>query len=216
MYRGSSKYQLFFRFRPRSDQSNSKPTEQVDSDSVPEVESLTASSPTEATFCVDHALPKILPTSASKNDSTGVLGFGADEVWQHYYLHLSRLAAIRTSIRDLTLRHRRSVKLAYEYTISPLGWRPHLTRNDKINAVGINLINASHTFRARSKQQCEERGTVVLLQRCVQKLKIGPDPMTVGWRPVPGNGRRWKEGRRGWIGLSADAEEAEGGDDERI
>ena len=65
----------------------------------------------------------------------------------------------------------------------------------------------------RAGRECEERGILALLDRCERFLReLDPRFKAVGWQPVTKKKTRWKEGRRGWIGLDFDDEELLQGD----
>ena len=170
----------------------------------------------EQNAAYEHALTQKLSTSASENNFAGGPDFCADNILPHYHLHLSRLAAIRMLIRELTVRHRRSAKMDYNYIMLPLTWRPNVNRKDEIRTVNANRFKISDTFESRVRLEREERGVVALLQRCEERLKDEPGFRPREWPPAAsGKGKRWEEGRRGWTGSSADDAVTEGEDDER-
>lgn len=57
-------------------------------------------------------------------------------------------------------------------------------------------------------QEREERGIAALLDRCERFLELQqPGFEAVSWQRGMTGTKRWKEGRRGWVGLGGDYDE---------
>lgn len=153
--------------------------------------------PKEQNAAYDHALTKALPPNDTpKRDRASLQRNCAENVLEHYCLHLSRLAFTRRAIGDLALQHRTSARLSYRCSMSSWGsgilqdqsTKPHITAPD--------------SFQKRAVQERDEHGIMQLLDRCEQFLLIqDPHFRPVDRRPTPKETVRWKEGRKGWVGL---------------
>ena len=156
--------------------------------------------PKEQNAAYDHALTKALaPINTPKRDRASLQRNCAENVLEHYRLHLFRFAFTRRAILDLGLQHRTSARLSYSCSMSSWGsgilqdqsTKPHITAPD--------------SFQKRAVQERDERGTMQLLDRCDRfLLKQDPHFGPVNRRPAPKKTVRWKEGRKGWTGLGID------------
>ena len=153
----------------------------------------------------------VATTDAPENRLAGC----TEEVLKHYYLHLSRLASTRNTIRTLGLQHRTSAKRSYDSKLSP--WCHGLLRNWQMGAASVNRVSAPRAFKLRAEQEREERGIMLLLDRCEEVLKYVTGFRPVDWRPATSKKMRWRDGRRGWRGLCMDdVGTANGGDDGEV
>lgn len=159
--------------------------------------------PEEQNAAYNHIFAKVLPTNAFANGLMRVPDVCAGVV-EHYGLHLSRLRFTRITIRHLALQHRTSAKLSYNSTMPP--WRSAALRDKEKGVANAHLIAASSAFNKRAAQERDERGAIHLLDRCEQILKHDPGSRPADRRPATTETEttRWREGRRGWMGLQPD------------
>ena len=144
-----------------------------------------------------HALTKTVPTSPLEIGPSGV---HAEETLEHCRLHVSRLAFARGTIQDLALEHRTSGKLFHHHTMSSCS-SGTLWGKEKA-AANTYLATVSSASRKRVVKECEERGTMVLLDRYERIWKLDPQFESVLWpSQSPLSRKRRNDEERSWIGL---------------